>query len=195
MIGSGVFRVKDVRCMLDDFFLPRDEVATRWLPHLPIKLNVFAWRLYLDRLPTKSNLIRRGIQVSSPSCSNCNSFDEDVSHIFFKCPLAIEVSRAVCRPRRTFKDAVGRLTAYEERIKSQDTLEANDQDKLLMASSNSKSYEQVRVKELKTKASSGVMNVVSMDILRRNARNGKTKRKTEQKAHLIYDTDTEPILL
>nr|GEV01965.1 RNA-directed DNA polymerase, eukaryota [Tanacetum cinerariifolium]GEV02301.1 RNA-directed DNA polymerase, eukaryota [Tanacetum cinerariifolium] len=93
---SDLLEVKDVRCMLDDFFLPRDEVATRWLPHLPIKLNVFAWRLYLDRLPTKSNLIRRGIQVSSP-CPNCNSFDEDVSHIFFKCPLAIEVSRAVCR--------------------------------------------------------------------------------------------------
>ncbi|GJY21254.1 hypothetical protein Tco_0393820 [Tanacetum coccineum] len=62
MNGSGTYRVKDVRNMLDDFFLPKDEVATRWLPHLPIKLNVFAWRLYLDRLPTKSNLIRRGIQ-------------------------------------------------------------------------------------------------------------------------------------
>ncbi|GKC51007.1 hypothetical protein Tco_1073752 [Tanacetum coccineum] len=62
MNGSGTYRVKDVRNMLDDFFLPKDEVATRWLPHLPIKLNVFAWRLYLDRLPTKSNLIRMGIQ-------------------------------------------------------------------------------------------------------------------------------------
>ncbi|GJT95177.1 hypothetical protein Tco_1090695 [Tanacetum coccineum] len=40
----------------------------------------------------------------------------------------------------SFEEAVGRLTAYEERIKSQDTLEANDQDKLLMASSNNKSY-------------------------------------------------------
>nr|GFA79838.1 RNA-directed DNA polymerase, eukaryota [Tanacetum cinerariifolium] len=63
MNGSGSYRVKDVRNMLDDFLLPKDEVATRWLPHLLIKLNVFAWRLYLDRLPTKSNLIRRGIQV------------------------------------------------------------------------------------------------------------------------------------
>nr|GEV88978.1 zinc finger, CCHC-type [Tanacetum cinerariifolium] len=34
----------------------------------------------------------------------------------------------------SFEEVVGRLTAYEERIKSQDTLEANDQDKLLMAS-------------------------------------------------------------
>nr|GFB60345.1 RNA-directed DNA polymerase, eukaryota, reverse transcriptase zinc-binding domain protein [Tanacetum cinerariifolium] len=78
MNGSGSYRVKDVRNMLDDFFLPKDEVATRWLPHLPIKLNVFAWRLYLDRLPTKSNLIRRGIQVGSPICPNYISYDEDV---------------------------------------------------------------------------------------------------------------------
>nr|GEY51299.1 RNA-directed DNA polymerase, eukaryota, reverse transcriptase zinc-binding domain protein [Tanacetum cinerariifolium] len=97
MNGSGSYRVKEVRNMLDYFFLPKDEVATRWLPHLSIKLNVFACRLYLDRLPTKSNLIRRGIQVGSPICPNCISYDEDVSHIFFKCPLAIEVSRAVCR--------------------------------------------------------------------------------------------------
>nr|GEY20434.1 RNA-directed DNA polymerase, eukaryota [Tanacetum cinerariifolium] len=97
MNGSGSYRVKDVRNMLDYLFLPKDEVAMRWLPHLSIKLNVFAWRLYLDRLPTKSNLIRRGIQVGSPMCPNCVSYDEDVPHIFFKCPLAIEVSRVVCR--------------------------------------------------------------------------------------------------
>ncbi|GKD56614.1 hypothetical protein Tco_1290001, partial [Tanacetum coccineum] len=36
-------------------------------------------------------------QVGSPICPNCISYDEDVPHIFFKCPLAIEVSRAVCR--------------------------------------------------------------------------------------------------
>nr|GEZ26325.1 RNA-directed DNA polymerase, eukaryota [Tanacetum cinerariifolium] len=82
MNGSGSYRFKDVRNMLDDFFLPKDEVATRWLPHLSIKLNVFAWRLYLDRLLTKSNLIRSGIQVGSPICPNCISYDEDVSYIF-----------------------------------------------------------------------------------------------------------------
>nr|GFC12628.1 zinc finger, CCHC-type [Tanacetum cinerariifolium] len=46
-----------------------------------------------------------------------------------------------------FEEAVGRQTAYEERIKSQDTLEANDQDKLLMASSNNKTYGKWRGKD------------------------------------------------
>nr|GEV79013.1 zinc finger, CCHC-type [Tanacetum cinerariifolium] len=47
----------------------------------------------------------------------------------------------------SFEEAIGRLTAYEERIKSQDTLEANDQDKLLMAISNNKTYEKWRGKD------------------------------------------------
>ena len=47
----------------------------------------------------------------------------------------------------SFEEAIGRLTAYEERIKSQDILEANDQDKLLMASSNNKTYGKWRGKD------------------------------------------------
>nr|GEV70391.1 zinc finger, CCHC-type [Tanacetum cinerariifolium] len=47
----------------------------------------------------------------------------------------------------SFEEAIGRLTTYEERIKSQDTLEANDQDKLLMASSNNKTYGKWRGKD------------------------------------------------
>ncbi|GJU51564.1 zinc finger, CCHC-type containing protein [Tanacetum coccineum] len=47
----------------------------------------------------------------------------------------------------SFEEAVGRLTSYEERIKSQDTLEANDQDKLLMAISNNKKYGKWRGKD------------------------------------------------
>nr|GEV73123.1 RNA-directed DNA polymerase, eukaryota [Tanacetum cinerariifolium] len=44
MNGSGEFHVKDVRNLLDDFFLPKDDSATRWIKSVPIKLNVFAWR-------------------------------------------------------------------------------------------------------------------------------------------------------
>nr|GEW74671.1 hypothetical protein [Tanacetum cinerariifolium] len=54
--NDGGFRVKDVRRLLDDFFLPKSEVATRWVKCVPIKINVFAWRVLLDRLPTRLNL-------------------------------------------------------------------------------------------------------------------------------------------
>nr|GEV65759.1 retrovirus-related Pol polyprotein from transposon TNT 1-94 [Tanacetum cinerariifolium] len=44
--GSGSFRVSDVRNMLDEFFLPKDEIATRWIKFIPIKVNVFAWKTH-----------------------------------------------------------------------------------------------------------------------------------------------------
>nr|GEX78914.1 RNA-directed DNA polymerase, eukaryota, reverse transcriptase zinc-binding domain protein [Tanacetum cinerariifolium] len=62
MNGEGVFRVKDVRTLLDECFLPKAPTATRWVKYVPIKINVFAWKVFLDRLPTRSNLQHRGVQ-------------------------------------------------------------------------------------------------------------------------------------
>nr|GEW30755.1 RNA-directed DNA polymerase, eukaryota [Tanacetum cinerariifolium] len=42
MNGEGVFRVKDVRNLLDEYFLPKEPAATRWIKSIPIKINVFA---------------------------------------------------------------------------------------------------------------------------------------------------------
>nr|GEZ84592.1 RNA-directed DNA polymerase, eukaryota [Tanacetum cinerariifolium] len=95
--GKGVFRVKDVRNLLDDSFLPKDSTATRWVKSILIKINVFAWKVYLDRLPTRLNLIRRGVQVPSLSCPVCNAAHEDMSHLLFSCDLANDVVRLVCR--------------------------------------------------------------------------------------------------
>ncbi|GJX59093.1 RNA-directed DNA polymerase, eukaryota [Tanacetum coccineum] len=50
--GEGMFRVKDIRSVLDDLFLPSSNEVTRWVKYVPIKVNVFAWRARLDRLPT-----------------------------------------------------------------------------------------------------------------------------------------------
>ncbi|GJS62440.1 RNA-directed DNA polymerase, eukaryota [Tanacetum coccineum] len=95
--GEGVFRVKDVRNLLDESFLPKDSTATRWVKSIPIKINVFAWKVYLDRLLTRLNLIRRGVQVPSLSCPVCNAAYEDMSHLLFSCDLANDVVRLVCR--------------------------------------------------------------------------------------------------
>nr|GEU80086.1 transposon TX1 uncharacterized [Tanacetum cinerariifolium] len=42
-----------IRSILDDLFLPSSGVATRWVKYVPIKVNIFAWRTRLDRLPTR----------------------------------------------------------------------------------------------------------------------------------------------
>ncbi|GKF00446.1 RNA-directed DNA polymerase, eukaryota, partial [Tanacetum coccineum] len=56
-----------------------------------------AWRVYLDRLPTRLNLNRRNIQVLDQSCPVCKDAAEEVSHLFFSCPLAVDVHRLICR--------------------------------------------------------------------------------------------------
>ncbi|GKA47697.1 RNA-directed DNA polymerase, eukaryota [Tanacetum coccineum] len=95
--GEGIFRVQDARNLLDEFFLPKDPVATRWVKSVPIKVNVFVWKLHLDRLPTRVNLARRGVQISSMMCPLCNNAGEDSSHLFFGCDMAIDITRLVCR--------------------------------------------------------------------------------------------------
>nr|GFA30669.1 RNA-directed DNA polymerase, eukaryota [Tanacetum cinerariifolium] len=59
--GDGEFRVKDIRLLLDDAFLPKDDSSTRWVKSIPIKINIFAWKVSLARLPTRHNLVQRGI--------------------------------------------------------------------------------------------------------------------------------------
>nr|GEV94286.1 hypothetical protein [Tanacetum cinerariifolium] len=52
--GDGAYRIKDIRFKLDDLFLPSSAVATRWVDLVPIKVNIFAWRISLDLLPTRA---------------------------------------------------------------------------------------------------------------------------------------------
>ncbi|GKB62218.1 hypothetical protein Tco_0918404, partial [Tanacetum coccineum] len=66
--GDGEFRVKEVRSCLDNILLPSSDVPTRWVSLIPIKINIFAWRARLDRLPTRSNLACRGIVMDSVLC-------------------------------------------------------------------------------------------------------------------------------
>ncbi|GJQ93532.1 RNA-directed DNA polymerase, eukaryota [Tanacetum coccineum] len=54
--ATGEFFVKFVRQLIDDSILPKEEVAIRWVKVMPIKINVFAWRLRLNKLPTRLNL-------------------------------------------------------------------------------------------------------------------------------------------
>ncbi|GKD07874.1 RNA-directed DNA polymerase, eukaryota [Tanacetum coccineum] len=47
--------------------------------------------------PTRLNLNRRNIQVLDQSCPVCKDAAEEVSHLFFSCPLAVDVHRLICR--------------------------------------------------------------------------------------------------
>ncbi|GJT07082.1 RNA-directed DNA polymerase, eukaryota [Tanacetum coccineum] len=95
--GDGRFRVKDIRNLIDDLILPSWSEPTRWVKFIPIKINIFVWRARRDCLPTRTNLIRRGVYMDSIACPICGSYEEDIHHILFECDLAQAVLRRICR--------------------------------------------------------------------------------------------------
>ncbi|GJY50806.1 RNA-directed DNA polymerase, eukaryota [Tanacetum coccineum] len=47
----------------------------------PIKVNILAWKVCLDKLPTRLNLSLRGIDIPSIICPNCGLAGESCSHL------------------------------------------------------------------------------------------------------------------
>ncbi|GKC42142.1 RNA-directed DNA polymerase, eukaryota, partial [Tanacetum coccineum] len=79
--GSGDFSVASTRKAIDDKRLPVVNSKTRWIKSVPIKVNVHAWKVKLDALPTRFNISRRGIVLDSILCPICNIGVESSSHL------------------------------------------------------------------------------------------------------------------
>ncbi|GJS10559.1 RNA-directed DNA polymerase, eukaryota [Tanacetum coccineum] len=94
---SGTFTVKSAREFIDDFILPKADSPTRWVRYIPIKLNIFAWKVSMDKLPTRLNLSFRGIDIPSILCPVCYSYVESLSHLLFSCGLARHIMLKVFR--------------------------------------------------------------------------------------------------
>nr|GEY83271.1 RNA-directed DNA polymerase, eukaryota [Tanacetum cinerariifolium] len=78
--GDGEYRVKEVRNFIDDLFLPSHPEVTRWVKCIPKKINIFVWRAHRDCLPTRQNLIRRGVVLESDVCPLCEDSVEEPQH-------------------------------------------------------------------------------------------------------------------
>ncbi|GJW43640.1 RNA-directed DNA polymerase, eukaryota [Tanacetum coccineum] len=95
--NSGDFSVASVRKMLDDKMLPDVTTKTRWIKLVPIKVNVHAWKVKIDSLPTRFNISRRGMDIESITCSICDNEVESSSHLFFKCNMVRDIIRKITR--------------------------------------------------------------------------------------------------
>ncbi|GJX31831.1 hypothetical protein Tco_0241686 [Tanacetum coccineum] len=63
MIGftmSSGLEIGDLRRRIDDRILPSLDTKTTWDKSLPRKVNIFMWRLKLDRFVHRLNLSSRG---------------------------------------------------------------------------------------------------------------------------------------
>ncbi|GJS72457.1 RNA-directed DNA polymerase, eukaryota [Tanacetum coccineum] len=79
---------EDTRLAIDDLVLPSHSEPTRWVKLIPIKINVFMWRARRGCLPTRYNLVQKGVILESTSCPVCFSDEEDVHHLLFRCSLS-----------------------------------------------------------------------------------------------------------
>nr|GEW94802.1 RNA-directed DNA polymerase, eukaryota [Tanacetum cinerariifolium] len=95
--SSGEFSVKSARIHIDDILLPSVGSITRWVHVVPIKINVFAWKVCLDKLPTRFNLSLRGLDIPSILCPVCHSAGESSSHLFFSCNVARHLLMKIAR--------------------------------------------------------------------------------------------------
>nr|GEX54607.1 RNA-directed DNA polymerase, eukaryota, reverse transcriptase zinc-binding domain protein [Tanacetum cinerariifolium] len=86
--GSRDFSVASVRKLLDDKRLPIVSSQTHWIKAVPIKVNIHAWKVRLDSLPTRLNISRRGMDIASILCPIYGIAVESSSHVFFGCHVA-----------------------------------------------------------------------------------------------------------
>ena len=67
-----------------------DDASSIWHKDVPLKVVLFAWRLIRDRLPTKDNLLRRGvIHFDSRLCvAGCGTIETSY-HLFLHCNFLV----------------------------------------------------------------------------------------------------------
>ncbi|GKV16172.1 hypothetical protein SLEP1_g26854 [Rubroshorea leprosula] len=60
-----------------------------WNSVLPSKISAFNWQLLLDRIPTKMNLLTKGIikDTQDCKCGICGEVEEDTKHLFLECSM------------------------------------------------------------------------------------------------------------
>ncbi|GJV61745.1 RNA-directed DNA polymerase, eukaryota, reverse transcriptase zinc-binding domain protein [Tanacetum coccineum] len=94
---SGSFKVSILRSCIDSLDLSRSDPATLWNELIPKKVNVFFWRFIRNRLPTKTNLVDKGIDLHTVLCSFWDDYCESSDHIFIECKMVKPIWDSISR--------------------------------------------------------------------------------------------------
>ncbi|KAD3069307.1 hypothetical protein E3N88_37187 [Mikania micrantha] len=84
------FSDKSIKEYLDSLTLKSTELKILWLKWIPLKVNAFAWRAGLDKIPSKENIQKCGIYLDT-SCTLCGYTLESTDHTLIRCKFASEV--------------------------------------------------------------------------------------------------------
>nr|GEV68368.1 RNA-directed DNA polymerase, eukaryota, reverse transcriptase zinc-binding domain protein [Tanacetum cinerariifolium] len=91
--GTGEFTVASVRQFIDDHLLFEVSSKLRWRKIVPIKVNILAWKIKINFLPSRLNLSIRGLDIHSILCSICEKYVESTNHI--TCSLVCDIYRQI----------------------------------------------------------------------------------------------------
>nr|GEX23012.1 RNA-directed DNA polymerase, eukaryota [Tanacetum cinerariifolium] len=92
---TDVISYEDWRVWLVSIRIPKVGIPTRWVKSVPSKVNITAWKIKTNALPTRFNLSRRGMDIDTLMCPVCKGGVETISHLFFQCVLSKQIMRKV----------------------------------------------------------------------------------------------------
>lgn len=85
MTGGGGFLILLTITMVEAHF-DKGVFDTVWHKHVPLKVSLFAWRLFHERLPTKDNLARhRVLHTDDTMCMGACGELETADNLLFSC--------------------------------------------------------------------------------------------------------------
>nr|GEW53270.1 RNA-directed DNA polymerase, eukaryota [Tanacetum cinerariifolium] len=93
--SEGDYSVTSIRKLIDDKRFQEVGISTRWVKSVPSKVNITAWKIKTNALPTRFNLSQRGMEIDTLMCSVCKGGVETTSHLFFQCVLSKQIIRKV----------------------------------------------------------------------------------------------------
>ncbi|GJV09948.1 reverse transcriptase domain, reverse transcriptase zinc-binding domain protein [Tanacetum coccineum] len=110
VLNNKMFTVKHTRLHIDHLILPSEAPATRWCKSNPRKVNILVWRILKDRIPSRWNLSRKVVELSSLACPICSTHPETSHHLFWTCDLASNIWVLIFKWVDLFPNAVSSLT-------------------------------------------------------------------------------------
>ncbi|GJT92828.1 RNA-directed DNA polymerase, eukaryota [Tanacetum coccineum] len=95
MVDGKMNRLHSSDVVIDKGLCDMDERPTKWLKLIPNKVNVLAWWLASNKLPTRFNMSVRGLEIQSMVCPVCHVGVETSDHLFFSCLVASSIMAKV----------------------------------------------------------------------------------------------------
>nr|GEX43985.1 RNA-directed DNA polymerase, eukaryota [Tanacetum cinerariifolium] len=68
---EGDYSVASIRNLIDEKRFQEVGISTRWVKSVPSKVNITAWKIKTNALPTRFNLSRRGMDIDTLMCPVC----------------------------------------------------------------------------------------------------------------------------